>query len=284
MGEYFFFFLSRYMLARSQLTRALRGALTNRPYEVPACGYSNFAPNPCYTVDTSVVTGDNFDFWAYREEQTNKRQQEFEKERKQIVEKFSEIAPDSGRVGFIRVLEEALAEPTFRETVTAMSGNNFDNFHPLHFQAVAERESLRGEPLNVRTIQLMMLTGNVTTNQQDYVLLFRSYWKNGTSAHLVSLLQEMDLFGIAPTAEMFDVTGKACSAGKDTEGSKVVQQLKEKYSKSKNTQNDVSYADKVVNDAEERLRRIDLTREILEKEMPPGDFFYAMFDTHKQLS
>lgn len=266
---------------RSSIPRALRGALTNRPYEVPVTSksYSNFAPNPCFTVDTSVIKGDNFDFWAYREEQTKKREQEFEKERKTLLEKYSAKVPEGDRLRFARQLEDILNIPTFRETVAFVGGDRISDYNGYHFQALAEREAMRGEPLNVRTVHLMMASADITPNTQDYVLLFRSYWKNGTTSHLLAVLEEMKLLKLAPTKEMVDFTVKACSASKDSAGEKAAKAVPTSVTTKK-----LTHKEQLKVDAVARLAIIDLNREILEKEMPPGDFFISMLDSHKQLS
>merc|ERR1712110_421002 len=139
------------------------------------------------------IQGDNFDFWAHRAQQSRSREAEFKKEVNNLIQKYeSKNGSEEGGV-FRKNLELALSEAGFRETVGTLSGNNFDKFKPVHFQAVAEREANRGEPANVRTIHMMMLTADITTNEQDYTLLFRSYWKNGTAADLGLCLIKPDL-------------------------------------------------------------------------------------------
>jgi len=156
---------------------------------------------------------------------------------------------------------------------------NLSEYKPGHFQAVAEREALRGEPMNVRTLQLMMLTMNYSTNEQDYTILFRSYWKNGTVAHLISLLKEMNLFGLNPTKSMIEIATKAAKAANDAAAEKELKSIT-----TNNTKPNLSLKDELEMSSVEITKKIDLTRQILETEMPPGDFFLAMFDTHKQVS
>jgi len=279
MGAFYFFRL----MFRTPCSKVFRGALTTRPYRPGvsiasrsyAAASEQFAANPCYEADTSVIKGD-FDFWAYREQQTNQRQQDFEKERKDLVSKYSPMGGDD--LSFNKNLEIALQTPTFRETVSKMSAD-LDSFSSGHFQALAEREALRGEPMNVRTVHLMMLAQDISTNEQDYTILFRSYWKNGTAAHLVALLKEMNMFGLNPTQSMIDIAAKACKAAKDTQGEKAVKAITTNHTRS----NNVALKAKLELDAKELIRKTDLTREILETEAPPGNFFFSMFDTHKKL-
>jgi len=272
------------LMYRTPCSKILKGALTTRPYRPSisiaqrsyAAASQQFAANPCYDVDTSVIKGDNFDFWAYRAQETKKRNEEFEKERKQIFEKYTKLAGDD--LSFNKNLSLALEVPTFRETVDKMA-INLGNFSAAHFQAVAEREAMRGEPMNVRTIQLMMLTRDFSTNEQDYTILFRSYWKNGTAAHLVAILKEMNMFGLNPTQSMIDIATQACKAAKDTQGEKAVKAITTNH-----TSDNVPLKVKLELDAKDIIRKADLTREILETETPPGDFFLTMFDSHKQLA
>merc|ERR1711963_181316 len=271
------------------LSQGLRGALTTRPYKTTTSVFAksyasastaNFAPNPFFDVDTSVVKGDNFDFWAHRAQQTSSREAEFKKEANDLIQKYEGKNGSEDAGVFRKNLELALSEPVFRETVGTLSGNNFDKFKPVHFQAVAEREANRGEPSNVRTIHMMMLTVDMTTNEQDYTLLFRSYWKNGTAADLVSVLKEMKLFGLKPTQSMVDLTVKACQAAKDSKGEQEVKSLSSSANSNKNSDN-ASFKTRLEEGAKLRLQRMDLNRRILSEEGPAGDFFFSMFDTHK---
>ena len=162
-----------------------------------------------------------------------------------------------------------------------LSGENFDKFKPNHFQAVAEREALRGEPANVRTIQLMMLTADITTNEQDYTILFRSYWKNGKAADLVAVLQEMDMFGLKPTQSMIEITTKACQAAKDTAGEQAIKSLgKNPVPKIPES---APFKTRLETEARGRLQRMELTRQILSQDGPSGDYFFTLFDSHKSL-
>jgi len=260
---------------QSAFSRSTRPAISlyQRSY---AASTANFAANPCYSVDTSVITGNDFDFWSYREKETKQRNEEFQKERETLTRKYSGLAGDDK--SFAKNLSVALSEPTFRETVSKMC-QNLQEYQPGHFQAVAEREALRGEPMNVRTIQLMMLTMNHSTTEQDYTILFRSYWKSGSVAHLVSLLKEMNMFGLNPTKSMVDITTKAVKEAKDAAAEKELKSVT-----TNNTKPNLSIKDELEMKSVEITKKIDLTRQVLETEMPPGDFFLAMFDTHKQVS
>merc|ERR1712137_125393 len=272
------------------LSQGIRGALTTRPYKPTtsvfaksyATASANFAPNPFFNGDTSVIKGDNFDFWAHRAQETSAREAENKKEVDSLIQKYESKNGSEDAGVFRKNLELALSEPVFRETVGTLSGNNFDKFKPVHFQAVAEREAIRGEPANVRTIHLMMLTADITTNEQDYTLLFRSYWKNGTAADLVSVLKEMSLFGLKPSQSMVDITVKACQAAKDSKGEQEVKSLSS--SKSKKVSDGASFKTRLEEEAKLRLQRMDLNRRILTEEGPAGDFFFTMFDTHKALN
>eukprot|EP00339_Tiarina_fusa_P019572 CAMPEP_0117029232 /NCGR_PEP_ID=MMETSP0472-20121206/21185_1 /TAXON_ID=693140 ORGANISM="Tiarina fusus, Strain LIS" /NCGR_SAMPLE_ID=MMETSP0472 /ASSEMBLY_ACC=CAM_ASM_000603 /LENGTH=187 /DNA_ID=CAMNT_0004736941 /DNA_START=279 /DNA_END=842 /DNA_ORIENTATION=- len=180
---------------------------------------------------------------------------------------------------FMKNLTAALAKPTFRETVAQMV-LTLDEFGPGHFQAVAEREADRGEPMNVRSVHLMMLNNDISTNEQDYTILFRSYWKNGTAAHLVYLLKEMNLFGLNPTQSMIDIATEACKAAKDKDGEKVLKSI----TVNNTTSDSAELKTKLEQNAKIILRKTDLTREILETESPPGDFFLSLLGSHKQIA
>lgn len=106
---------------RRPACNVLRGALTNRPYQPTvsttsrsAASSANFAANPCFSVDSSIVKDDSFDFWAYREKNTQEREKEFQREREQLINKYTQ---KDGSSSFRKFLEIALSAPTFRETV-----------------------------------------------------------------------------------------------------------------------------------------------------------------------
>merc|ERR1712063_222595 len=92
---------------QSAFSRSTRPAISlyQRSY---AASTANFAANPCYSVDTSVITGNDFDFWSYREKET-------------LTRKYSGLAGDDK--SFAKNLSVALSEPTFRETVSKMCQN-----------------------------------------------------------------------------------------------------------------------------------------------------------------
>lgn len=98
----------------------LKGALTNRPYQSTitrsfAVASPQFTANPCFpSVDASIVKDDSFDFWAYREKDTQQRQNEFKREKEQLMQKYTQIDSSSS---FRKYLDVILSVPTFRETV-----------------------------------------------------------------------------------------------------------------------------------------------------------------------
>lgn len=122
-----------------------------------------------------------------------------------------------------------------------------------------------------------MLDSDISTNEQDYTFLFRSYWKNGTSSHLVNLLKEMNFFGLNPTESMINITRDACKAAKDSNAEKELGSISTKLS----ANSGLSHKENLEKDLNRIIQKIDLTREILEKETPPGNFIYAMFGSHK---
>jgi hypothetical protein len=271
---------------RTTATNILEGALTSRPYRptasivsrafaAPASSF-NFESNPCLEADTSIIKDDSFDFWAHREKVEAEREKALEKEQNSLFEKYS---PKSDSPSFDNYLRIALSKPGFRETVAKIC-EDFDSYSPYHFQAVAEREALRGEHLNVRTVHLMMLAGDFNLNEQDYTILFRSYWKNGTVAHLVSLLKEMNLFGLNPTQSMIQIATQAAKAAKDSKAEKEIKSVSTNLSDPK----DLSHAAKTDKAYKRMLAKTDLIREVLDKDTPAGDFFFCLFGTHKNYS
>lgn len=226
--------------------------------------------------DTSVIKGDDFDFWSYREKIEQERQDNFEKEKQTLMEKYTAMTEENG---FDHNLRSILDVPTFRETVGKIC-TDFDSFSPLHFQALAERESMRGEHLNVRTVHLMMLAADINLNEQDYTILFRSYWKDGTVAHLVSVLKEMNLFGLNPTPSMIKIASQAAKAAKDTNAEKQIKSI----STSLSEPSDLSLQDKTNREYRRMLSKTDFIRELLDTETPPGDFFLSLFGTHENFS
>ena len=81
-----------------------------------------------------------------------------------------------------------------------------------HWNALLERESIHGNPAEIRSIFNAMTALETPTDQQSYVYLYKSYWKNGTLGDLVAVIREMIFLNLTPTPALVQHLNEAHKA------------------------------------------------------------------------
>jgi len=80
-----------------------------------------------------------------------------------------------------------------------------------HFEALLDLYSKLGQPDSVRNLFALLGSSDIVTDEQSYVYLFRSFWKEGYPTNLSSVLLEMKRIQLSPSKEMIDIAQQAAS-------------------------------------------------------------------------
>jgi len=116
----------------------------------------------------------------------------------------------------INFLSALLAGDNYTNSLNYLQSQNEITLSSLlrraHWDAILERESLSGNSFAIRRIFDAMTKYEFITNENSYLFLLKSYWKDGTLSDLTNTVKEMIFLGIQPNEAVLKIVSDAHTA------------------------------------------------------------------------